>query len=118
VEREQYTSQGIIVCRAADVPDGAAVRVARETAGTDDDIAVFNDGGQFYALNDTCTHAQASLSQGWVEDGEVECPMHSGRFDLSTGTAVAMPAGRDTVAYPVAVYDGAVWLLPDTGSGR
>jgi 3-phenylpropionate/trans-cinnamate dioxygenase ferredoxin component len=117
VEHTQQTGQRIPLCRAADVPDGAGTRIDRGTTGTTDDVAVFHDGGRFYALNDTCTHAQASLSEGWVEDGEVECPMHSGRFDLETGEAVGMPAVRDTVAYRVEVRDGTVYLLADAGTG-
>ncbi|MGX4653729.1 bifunctional 3-phenylpropionate/cinnamic acid dioxygenase ferredoxin subunit [Micromonospora sp. SCSIO 07396] len=104
----------IQVCAARDVPDGFAVRVSRTTVGASDDIAVFNDGGRFYALNDTCTHALASLAEGWVEDGEVECPLHGGRFELSTGTATALPATRDAVTHRVEVGDdGMIVLVAD-----
>ena len=118
MDQAERDSGAIVVCRLAEIPDGGALRVARETTGTDDDIAVFNDGGRIYALNDTCTHARASLADGWVEDGEVECPMHSGRFDLLSGEAVAPPATRDTVAYGVEVRDGAVWLHAAAIPGR
>jgi 3-phenylpropionate/trans-cinnamate dioxygenase ferredoxin subunit len=111
VESTDQNTRRVPVCRVADVPDGGAVRVSRELTGTDDDIALFNDGGTFYALNDTCTHALASLAEGWAEYGEVECPLHSGRFDLRTGAAIGLPANRDTVAHRVEVVDGAVALL-------
>ncbi|PRX97001.1 bifunctional 3-phenylpropionate/cinnamic acid dioxygenase ferredoxin subunit [Allonocardiopsis opalescens] len=106
----------IRVCAVAELPDGEAVRIPREETGTGDAIAVFNDGGEFFALNDTCTHAQGSLAEGWVEDGEVECPVHSGVFCLRTGEALAMPASRDTVGHPVEVSGGEVWLMPGASS--
>jgi 3-phenylpropionate/trans-cinnamate dioxygenase ferredoxin subunit len=109
------TGRRVLVCRVADLADGGAVRVPREETGADDAIAVFNDGGRWHALNDTCTHAGASLSEGWVEDGQVECPLHQALFRLSDGAALGPPATRDTVAHDVEVDDGAVWLLPRTG---
>ncbi|MBB5890961.1 bifunctional 3-phenylpropionate/cinnamic acid dioxygenase ferredoxin subunit [Kutzneria kofuensis] len=103
----------IPVCAVHELQDGEAVRIPREQAGTADDIAVFNDNGEYFALNDTCTHARASLSEGWVEDGQVECPLHSGAFCLRTGEALGLPAVTDTVAHRVDVQGGTVWLLPD-----
>ncbi|WP_308406074.1 non-heme iron oxygenase ferredoxin subunit [Streptomyces naphthomycinicus] len=101
-----------------ELDEGEAARVGAEVTGTGDAIAVFHEDGLFYALGDTCTHAQASLSEGWAEDGEVECPMHAGRFCLKTGQALGTPVTVDAVTYPVEVRDGAVWLVLDAGEGR
>ena len=49
-------------------------------------IALCRSGGRFYALHNVCTHQYALLSDGYVEDGCIECPLHQGRFDLQTGT--------------------------------
>jgi 3-phenylpropionate/trans-cinnamate dioxygenase ferredoxin subunit len=98
--------------------DGGAVRLSAEETGTEDAVAVFNDDGRFYALNDTCTHAAASLSEGWVADGAVECPLHGGTFDLRTGAALSMPPTDDAVTHGVEVADGTVWLLAGTDSGQ
>jgi 3-phenylpropionate/trans-cinnamate dioxygenase ferredoxin component len=49
-------------------------------------------GGKYFALDDRCTHAEAMLSAGEVEDGEVACPLHGARFDLKTGAAMTPPA--------------------------
>jgi 3-phenylpropionate/trans-cinnamate dioxygenase ferredoxin subunit len=74
---------------------------------------VFNDGGQIFAINDTCTHDEGSLADGWVEDGEVECPMHNATFCLRNGAALSLPAKRDTVVHGVEIADATVWLLPN-----
>jgi 3-phenylpropionate/trans-cinnamate dioxygenase ferredoxin component len=105
---------GIRVCAVTDLRDGEAVRVPRDETGTTDDIAVFNDNGEFFAIDDTCTHAQASLSEGWVEEGQVECPLHSGIFCLRTGDVVGLPPVRGVGAHRVLVRDEQLWLLPDT----
>jgi 3-phenylpropionate/trans-cinnamate dioxygenase ferredoxin component len=55
-------------------------------------ICLVRLGGKYYALDDRCTHAEAMLSAGEVEDGEVMCPLHGARFNLGTGEAVTPPA--------------------------
>ncbi|WP_181795182.1 non-heme iron oxygenase ferredoxin subunit [Streptomyces sp. WELS2] len=96
-----------------DLEDGDAFLLPADAFGGADSIAVFKDEGQYHALDDTCPHANASLSEGWVEDGEVECPLHGGRFCLRTGEATAMPATGTARTYPVEVRDGRVWLVLD-----
>ena len=68
-------------------------------------IAVFNVGGKFYAIDDLCTHAEASLSDGWVDGHCVACPWHGAEFDLKTGAAMTPPASEPVKNYPV-VVDG------------
>ena len=48
-------------------------------------IAVYNLGGQFFATDDNCTHGNASLSEGEIEEGEIYCPFHDGALDIRTG---------------------------------
>ncbi|GAA3436576.1 Rieske 2Fe-2S domain-containing protein [Kutzneria kofuensis] len=103
----------IPVCAVHELQDGEAVRIPREQAGTADDIAVFNDNGEYFALNDTCTHARASLSEGWVEDGQVECPLQQRRVLPAHRRGAGPAAVTDTVAHRVDVQGGTVWLLPD-----
>lgn len=73
-------------------------------------VAVFNCDGRFYATDDTCTHARASLSEGEIYAGEcqVECPLHGAVFDLATGAALALPAVTPVRTYPVVVEAGEV----------
>lgn len=111
-QTDAATTDGIQVGAVADIPTGEARTVSRDLVGTGDDIAVFNDEGAFFALNDTCTHGQASLAEGWIEDCEVECPLHAARFSLRTGEALSMPALTGVKPHRVEVRDGQVWLFP------
>lgn len=64
----------------SDIPVGESVRVLGSMA-----IAIFNVDGVFYAIDDTCTHQDASLSDGRGKECAVECPLHAACFDLRTG---------------------------------
>jgi 3-phenylpropionate/trans-cinnamate dioxygenase ferredoxin subunit len=97
---------------ADDVPDGGALVVGRDVTGHDDAIALFRDGDALFALDDTCTHALASLAEGWVEDGAVECPLHGAQFCLRTGAALSLPATQPARTHRVEVVDGVVVLHP------
>jgi 3-phenylpropionate/trans-cinnamate dioxygenase ferredoxin subunit len=81
----------------ADVPEGGAKKF--DVAGTP--VAVFRVGGALYAIDDTCSHAEASLSEGEVDVDElcVECPLHGSLFDLRSGKPRTFPAFA-----PVATY--------------
>ncbi len=87
-----------------DIPAGQAIRVV---AG-DVPIAIFNVHGQLYAIGDTCTHEEFSLSDGeLVEDYTVECPLHGARFDVRTGSALCLPATQPAGSFRV-------WVEGDT----
>jgi nitrite reductase/ring-hydroxylating ferredoxin subunit len=75
-------------------------------------LAVFNLGGEFQVTDDTCTHGDASLADGWVKDAEVECPFHSGKFCLKTGKATAYPADQVLKIYRTRVEAGRVQFDP------
>jgi 3-phenylpropionate/trans-cinnamate dioxygenase ferredoxin subunit len=64
-------------------------------------LAVFHSGGGFHVTGNVCTHQYALLSEGFVEDGCVECPLHQARFDLNTGAAMCAPATQPIRVYPV-----------------
>jgi nitrite reductase/ring-hydroxylating ferredoxin subunit len=106
------TENSVLVCAVGDLADGSATTVAPEVTGWHDTIAVFHDGGSFYALDDTCTHEESSLSEGWIEDGEVECAAHQSRFDLATGAVSCLPATKAACPHRVEVRDGQVWVSP------
>ena len=106
-------SEGIRVANLADIPEGEGIAVDRALTGADDDIALLrDDDGTVWALNNTCTHAEASLAEGWVEDGHVECPLHSSKFCLKTGAVQGLPATEDTIAHRVEVRGDDVYLFP------
>ena len=64
-------------------------------------IALYNLGGTIYATHGICTHALALLSEGWVEDGKIECPLHQGQFDIRTGKALCSPLTEDLRTFAV-----------------
>ncbi|MDQ6522908.1 Rieske 2Fe-2S domain-containing protein [Nocardioides sp. LHD-245] len=98
----------------ADVPAAGGLRIDRDAAGTDDDIALLRDAdGAVYALDDTCTHYPASLARGWVVEGHVECPLHGARFDLRTGQEVSGAAVAATRTHRVVVRDEVVYLVSE-----
>jgi len=66
-------------------------------------IALFNVGGTYYAIDDTCTHAGGPLSEGPVERDVVTCPWHGSKFKISTGEVLSPPARRGVASYPVRV---------------
>lgn len=66
-------------------------------------IALFNLGGEFFAIDDLCTHEDAPLSEGFVEGDEVECPWHAARFNIKTGEATCPPAYENVGRYNVRV---------------
>ena len=64
-------------------------------------IAVFNVGGSYYAIDDTCTHAGGSLSEGPVDGTVVVCPWHGAAFDLTSGKVLDAPATEGVKTYKV-----------------
>jgi anthranilate 1,2-dioxygenase ferredoxin subunit len=71
-------------------------------------IAVFRVGDEVFALNDLCTHGHARLSDGYVEDGCVECPLHQGLIDIRTGAPRCAPITEAVRAFPIRIVDARV----------
>lgn len=76
----------------------------------DKPVAVFRLGDEVFALHDLCTHGHARLSDGFVEDGCVECPLHQGLFDIRTGAPRCAPVTDAVRAYPIRIVDGQVQI--------
>ncbi|TMQ17826.1 MAG: non-heme iron oxygenase ferredoxin subunit [Candidatus Rokuibacteriota bacterium] len=93
------------VAEVADLPDGQGrvVDVAGRT------LAVFNVGGTFYAIDNTCPHRGGPLGEGDTEGPIVICPWHGWRWDVTTGANANNPAVRVS-CYPVSVEQGAVFV--------
>ena len=107
-------STGIRVAALDDVPEGEGIAISKAITGTADNIAILRDeDGSVWALDDTCTHETASLADGWVEDGHVECPLHSSKFCLKTGEVQGLPATKNTCPHRVELRDGDIWLFPN-----
>jgi len=86
-------------CALSDIPEEGAIRV--EFEGTP--ICLARSGGEVFAISDLCSHADVSLAEGDIEDGEVECWLHGSRFNLRTGQPSGLPATKPVATYPVTV---------------
>jgi 3-phenylpropionate/trans-cinnamate dioxygenase ferredoxin subunit len=86
------------VCSVKDVEAGSAKRFDVDGQR----LCVAHVGDDFYVIDDTCSHADYSLSEGdvWEDEREIECPKHGSTFSLETGDPATLPATQ-----PVRVYD-------------
>lgn len=75
-------------------------------------VALFRLNDGFYATEDTCSHAQASLAAGDIDLDEctVECPYHASLFDIRSGHVLSLPANRPLKTYPVKIIEGDVFV--------
>jgi 3-phenylpropionate/trans-cinnamate dioxygenase ferredoxin subunit len=92
------------VCSVTDIPADGAIAVEID----DVPVALVRAGDEVYAVNDICSHAEVSLSEGEVYDGTIECWLHGSCFDLRTGKPTNPPATRPVATYRVKVVDGEV----------
>ena len=90
---------GIRACSLSELSDESAIRV--DLAGKP--VCIARSGGEVFALSDVCSHADVALSEGDVEDGQIECWLHGSLFDLRTGEPSGLPATRPVPTYPVTV---------------
>ena len=95
----------LIVCKAEEISPGESLRVELEDCPP---LAVFNVDGEYFVINDTCTHGEASLCDGEIDGGEVECPWHNAKFCIKSGKALTFPAVEAQKTYKTAVVDGMV----------
>lgn len=96
------------ICRLDELASGTVTRF--DVA--DRAIAVVRLGDQVYAIGDTCSHAEVSLSGGevWSEEKELECPKHGSTFNLETGEPTTLPATQPVPVYVARVVDGDVHI--------
>ena len=99
-------SGSVPVCAAADVPPGS---VESFEVG-EENVAVYNIDGTFYATEARCTHATADLADGILEGDVIECSLHFGAFNVKTGKAVQAPCFVDLKTLRTEVKDGQVFV--------
>jgi 3-phenylpropionate/trans-cinnamate dioxygenase ferredoxin component len=91
-------TQFVKVGTRADLPGpGAGKLVQIEGRG----IALFNVGGSYYAIDNSCPHRGGPLSEGFVAGDEVTCPWHGSQFNVKTGAVTEPPAAEGVKSYPV-----------------
>jgi 3-phenylpropionate/trans-cinnamate dioxygenase ferredoxin subunit len=89
---------------AADIAEGHYQSVEVD----DIPLLIFHLDGNFYALEDRCTHDDAELDGGTVENGCIKCPRHGACFDIKTGDALSAPAYEPTDSFECQVVDGMI----------
>jgi len=95
------------VASTSDLPVESLMRV--EVAGVPICLVHAEDGG-FYAIGDTCTHEDYSLSEGELWGMSVECPRHGSRFDVTTGKVTGLPAVIPAKTYPVTLEGSDIFV--------
>ena len=98
-----------LVAKTGDIKDGEAKRVV---VGSNE-IAIYNLAGKFFATDDICTHAYASMADGFIVDGIVECPLHAGRFEIATGKALGVPVTQDLKVFKLRVDGDSIYVDVD-----
>ena len=97
------------LCSTDDITPGNALKVE---AG-DLTLAVFNVDGEYYVMDDLCTHGPGSLSEGYIDGDVVECNFHNGQFNIKTGEVVSPPCMIPMKIYKTVVENGRVIIEAD-----
>jgi nitrite reductase/ring-hydroxylating ferredoxin subunit len=97
----------LFLCKSSDLAPGSILKVERPEGA----LAVYNLEGTFYATDDRCTHGLSSLSDGEIVDGEIECSMHFGSFDIATGEPRQAPCSVKLRTYKVEVQGDDVYAV-------
>ncbi|AWB82857.1 2Fe-2S ferredoxin [Corynebacterium yudongzhengii] len=95
---------------SASLADGESLVVDKRDTGYEQNIAVFRDGEHLRAVDNTCTHLEASLANGRCEDGVITCWLHKATFDATTGEAIDYPARGRLTVHEVTEDDGELYL--------
>jgi 3-phenylpropionate/trans-cinnamate dioxygenase ferredoxin subunit len=108
--RPSTITEFVKVCSVDDLPEGAM----KGLSVGDQEVLVAHLNGNFYAINDICSHFFTMLSSGLLHADllEVECPLHESRFSLITGEPHAPPADTPVEAYTVRVEGNDVFVGP------
>ena len=98
------TGSFVSVATVAELPVGQCKAV---DAGVKRLLVCHTEQG-FYAVDDTCTHDDGPLADGWLDGNAIECPRHGARFDVTTGKVLCLPAAVGVRSYPVTLEGDAV----------
>lgn len=87
-----------MLCKAADVPEDEPLRVVLADGHA---VAVYRWEDAYFCTDDMCSHGEASLAEGYVENGEIVCPYHMGSFCIRSGEPKTAPCSVPIAAYKV-----------------
>jgi len=97
----------ILAGKTSDIPPGKMLKVSSNGK----EILVANVDGKYFAMDDTCTHKGASLSEGTLESSTVTCPLHGSTWDCKTGKLMDFATKlKDLASYKVAVESDSVFI--------
>lgn len=105
------TQRWVTVAQRDALEEGGVTAVVAD----DREVALYLVEGVPYATDNLCTHGDARLSDGFVMDHCIECPLHQGQFDIRTGAVLCEPVTEPIRVYPVRVVGGSVEV--DLGGG-
>lgn len=97
-----------MTCYQTIATDAVPMGEARVVYAGDRSLAVCNVGGEFFVIDNRCTHDNGPLGEGKLDGDQIECPRHGARFDVRSGRATRLPAVRPVMAYPVHIENGIV----------
>lgn len=95
-----------LACSASEIPEGGMQLVEVD----DRLVIVFNVEGDFYCIDDVCTHDGGPLSEGEIEGCQIACPRHGAKFDIRNGQALTMPATQATGSHEVKLDAGNIYV--------
>ncbi len=96
-----YETKFYKVAKVADIPDGE--RLFFEIKGKP--IVLFSLKGEYFAIEDRCSHDEGPVGEGDLDGEQIICPRHGARFDIRTGKVLSFPAVKDIVKYEVRIKD-------------
>ena len=102
-------SELIKVCQVSEIPEGEGFKIDIDGFPS---LAAYRIGDDVYVSDDLCTHGEASLSEGELEEFLIICPFHEGSFDVRTGKPVAAPCTQPIKVYETVVENDDVFIRP------
>lgn len=97
------------IAKVSEVPPGTKQLVEVDFVP----VLLFNIDGEFYAMEDVCTHDGGPLAEGFLNGDEIECPRHGARFCVKTGEPLCMPAVEAIECYTVKIEDDDILVSVD-----
>jgi 3-phenylpropionate/trans-cinnamate dioxygenase ferredoxin component len=98
-ESEKTMAQWVKVAQVGELAPGEKKQLDLDGV----EVALFNVDGEYYAIEDVCTHDGAPLAHGRFRGEEIICPRHGARFNVKTGAALCMPAFEPVETYQLKI---------------
>tara|TARA_A100001037_G_scaffold306693_1_gene354149 strand:+ start:42992 stop:43297 length:306 start_codon:yes stop_codon:yes gene_type:complete len=96
----------INICKYTEIPNGSK----KKFEINDKEIIIFNINNHLFAIDNNCSHDEASLENGTLDEYEIECPMHGAKFDVRTGEVTCLPAVSEIKTYKIEIIDDFIML--------